>query len=50
MCEVDTWNAIEAANISLATRLQLISLINEAKKVREATGYQLTETDIQILI
>jgi len=49
-CEVDTWNAIESANLSLAVRLQLIAAFNEAKRIREVTQFQLTESDLNAML
>jgi len=49
-CELDVWTIIEAMELPLALRLELITQFENARRFREVTMYQLTESDLNAML
>jgi hypothetical protein len=49
-CELDVWDVVESLGLPLPFRLELITRFNEARKLREVTDFQVTESDINGLL
>jgi len=49
-CELDVWTVVEALDLPLPVRLELITQFENARRFREVTQYQLTETDLNAIL
>jgi len=49
-CELDVWTIVEALDLPLTTRLELITQFENARRFREVTQFQLTESDLNALL
>jgi len=49
-CELDVWTVVEALDLPLPVRLELITQFENARRFREVTQFQLTESDLNALV